>query len=240
MTQSTLTSEMTVGSVVVAYPVTMRMLESLGIDYCCGGKRTLADAARGAHLPVESLIAVLNTTIAQAGQAPATERDWQTATLDELMAHIVDVHHTFMHREVPRIADMMARVVRAHGPNHGDVLQPLADTFAALREEIEAHLVDEEERTFPLIRRLIAGQRDPQTAEAVRELEQEHDAAGEALARMREVTHNYQVPADACPTFCGLYDALQELERDLHRHIHLENNILFPRTRQVLAQEEAA
>ncbi len=242
MAQRELTPDMTVGEVVAAYPATMPMLESLGIDYCCGGKRRLNEAADEAKMPVEALLAVLRTTVAQAQAAPAVARDWQTAPLGELMDDIIERHHTFMRRELPRIAGLMARVAPAHGARHGEVLAPLAETFAALREEIESHLADEEERTFPMIRRLLTGPRDPQVDAAMDELEHEHDAAGEALARMRAVTNNYQVPADACPTYCALYDALQALERDLHAHIHLENNILFPRTRQLLAagEEKAA
>jgi len=240
MTQPNVTPEMTVGEIVAKYPATMRMLEALGIDYCCGGKRTLTDAALAAQMPVESVLAVLRTTIAQAQQAPAVERDWQAAPLDELMEHIVATHHTFMHQELPRISEMMERVVRAHGAKHGEMLTPMAETYAALRAELESHLADEEERTFPMIRRLLTGARDKQIAQAVGELEHEHEAAGEALARLRTLSHDYQAPADACTTFCALYDALQGVERDLHQHIHLENNILFPRIRQILASEKAA
>ena len=117
------------------------------------------------------------------------------------------------------------------------MLTPLAETFTALRTELEAHLTEEEERTFPLLLRLLAGARDTQITAAVCALEHEHDAAGAALARMRTLTHDYQVPADACSSFCALYAALQALERDLHRHIHLENNILFPRMRQLLGSQ---
>ena len=240
MERITVTPEMTVGAVVAEYPAAMRMLEALGIDYCCGGKRTLKDAAAEAKMPVESLLAVLRTTIAQAEQSPAALRDWQTADLGELLDHIVKTHHTFMHRELPRIGQLMERVMNAHGERHGDILTPLAETFGALRADIEAHLKDEEEQTFPMIQRVLSGTADSRVAQALSNLEHEHDVAGQALARMRAVTNDYQVPADACTSYCALYDALQALEQDLHQHIHLENNILFPRTRQLLASEQAA
>ena len=240
MKQNTVRPDMTVGAIVAEYPVTMQMLEALGIDYCCGGKRTLNDAAETAQIPVESLLAVLRTTIAQAQQAPAVVRDWQTAPLGELMDHIINVHHAYMHRELPRIGQLMERVVHAHGAKHADILTPLAETYAALRAELEAHLTDEEERTFPMIRRLLAGTMDVRVAQAVKELVHEHDAAGDALARLRSLSHDYQTPADACTSYCALYDALQAIERDLHQHIHLENNVLFPRTRQLLATNEQA
>ena len=156
------------------------------------------------------------------------------------MDHIINVHHAFMHRELPRIGHLLERVMHAHGARHGDILTPLAETYAALRSELEAHLTDEEERTFPMIRRLLVGTIDVQVAQAVKELEHEHDAAGEALARLRSLSHDYRTPADACTSYCALYDALQALERDLHQHIHLENNVLFPRMRQLLATNEQA
>ncbi len=240
MAQTILTPDIAVGAVVTEYPATVRMFEALGIDYCCGGQRTLKDAAQEAQMPVESLLAVLRTTIAQAQQVPAAERNWQAAPLSELLDHIITVHHAFMHRELPRIAQLMERVNRAHGAKHGDLLTPLAETFTALRTEIAAHLTDEEERAFPMIRRLAAGMVDTQVAQAVSALEHEHDVAGKALARLRAITHDYQVPTDACATYCALYDGLQALERDLHQHIHLENNILFPRTRQLLAASQRA
>lgn len=238
MAQISVTPEMTVGAVVAEYPAALRMLEALGIDYCCGGKRTLAEAAAEAQMPVEALLAVLHTTVTQAIETPTTQKDWQSANLDELIDHIVSVHHAFMHRELPRIGQLMERVMRAHGERHGDILTPLAQDFEALRTDIEAHLADEEERTFPMIGKLLTGAADTQISEALSNLEHEHDVAGQALARMRAVTGEYKAPADACTTYCALYDAIQALEGDLHQHIHLENNILFPRVRQLLAAQQ--
>lgn len=241
MERINITPDMTVGALVAEYPATMRMLESLGIDYCCGGKRALKDAAEDAQMPVGSLIAVLRTTIEQASQAPATtERNWQTASVDELMDYILRTHHAFMNRELPRISQLMERVLNAHGEKHGDILKPLSEAFHTLRTDIEAHLKDEEDHTFPMIRSLLAGTLDPQVSQALGDLEHEHDVAGELLARMRTITNNYQVPSDACTSYCALYDALQAMERDLHQHISLENNILFPRTLQLLSAEQAA
>lgn len=235
MEQIKLTPETTVGAVVAEYPSTMRMLEALGVDYCCGGKQALKDAAAGANMPVESLIAVLHTAVAQSTIAPTTERDWQSSNLSELIDHIIDVHHTFMYRELPRIEQLLERVGHAHGERHGDVLRPLTENFQLLKVDIESHLKDEEEYTFPMIRKLLAGTADAEVSQALTNLEDEHEVAGQVLSRMRAATEDYKVPPDACTTFCALYDALQALERDLHQHIHLENNILFPRTRRLLA-----
>lgn len=224
-----LTAETKVSAIAAAYPATLRMMEALGIDYCCGGKLPLAAAAEKAHVPVVTVMAVLQTAIAQAGVATG-ERDWQDAPLGELMAHIVHTHHGYLQRELPRMDEMMQKVVRAHGAHHGDVLEPLARHFSALKAELTAHLAKEEEITFPAIARVAAGEGEDALA-TIAELTEEHEAAGAVLAAMREDTHNYALPADACNTFRGLYMGLQELEQDIHQHIHLENNILFPRIR---------
>jgi len=235
MAEIDISPEVTVGAIVAEYPGTMHMLEALGIDYCCGGKLPLAEAAKGANVPVETVVAVLQTAIAQSQQSPAVERNWQLAPLDELMDHIVRTHHVYMHAELPRIGQMLEKVGRAHGAAHGAMLEELSEVFQTLRADLEEHLAKEEEVTFPVIRLLLAGQFDERVQRTVRELEHEHEVAGAALARMREITNDYALPEDACATFAGLYTALQDMERDLHQHIHLENNILFPRVRQLAA-----
>jgi regulator of cell morphogenesis and NO signaling len=233
MPELEISPEVTVGALVAEYPAAMRMLEALGIDYCCGGKLPLAEAAKGANVPVETVISVLRTAIIQAEQAPAFERNWQLAPLDELMDHILQKHHTFMHAELPRIGQMLDKVGHAHGAAHGAMLAQLSEVYRNLRAEIQTHLAKEEDVTFPAIRQLLASQFDERVQRTVRELEHEHEIAGAALARLREITHDYALPGDACTTFAGLFTALQDLERDLHQHIHLENNILFPRVRQL-------
>jgi len=232
MAEIDISPEMTVGAVAAEYPAAMRMLEALGIDYCCGGKLPLAEAAKGANVPVETVIAVLRTAVEQARQSPAVEPDWHMAPLDRLMEHIEQKHHAFMHAELPRIGVMLEKVSRAHGEAHGAMLAQLSEVYRNLRAEIEAHLAKEEDITFPAIRHLLAGRIDERVERMVRELEHEHEVAGEALARLREITRGYALPEEACTTFAALYTALQEMERDLHQHIHLENNILFPRVRQ--------
>jgi regulator of cell morphogenesis and NO signaling len=229
METSELTADTTVSSIAANYPASLRMLEALGIDYCCGGKLPLAEAAAKAGVPVETALAVLHTAIAQAVAAPAAGEDWLHADLDNLMAHILRTHHTYMHHEMSRLEAMLALVVRVHGPNHADVLQPLAAHYAALKRELEAHLRKEEEVTFPAIAKLAAGQVDEAVARTIAELSTEHEAAGELLAAMRADTGDYALPADACTTYGAVYNSLCELEKDIHQHIHLENNILFPR-----------
>jgi regulator of cell morphogenesis and NO signaling len=225
-----ITPQTTVSAIAAAYPETLRMFEALGVDYCCGGKLPLADAVRTAKAPLETVIAVLTTTIAQ-GTATMAERDWLAVPLPALMDEIVATHHTYLNRELPRLEGLLALVARVHGPNHGDVLQPLVETFAALKAELEAHLRKEEEVTFPAIRALHAGTADETARRTMLELETEHEGAGAALAAMHRITGDFTLPADACNTFAAVYRGLRELEADIHHHIHLENNVLFPRVR---------
>ncbi|MHB9133782.1 MAG: iron-sulfur cluster repair di-iron protein [Armatimonadota bacterium] len=228
MSTLVLTPETRVSSIAANYPASLRMMEALGLDYCCGGKLPLADAADKAGLSVDAAIAVLQAAITQ--DAPTgLERNWQTASLDALMAHIIETHHTYMHRELPRLAMLMERVLRAHGAHHGEMLEALSRQVTSLKEELEAHLRKEEEVTFPAIAHMISGHFDAAALETIAELQDEHEGAGAIIAAIRDITDDFTLPEDACNTFSALYQGLQEMEQDIHQHIHLENNILFPR-----------
>jgi len=235
-----ITPDMLVREVAAKYPATLRTLEALGIDYCCGGKLPLAEAAVGRGLPLETVIAVLEAAIAQTyGDEPAGE-DWQYAPFDALTDYIIEKHHTFLQRELPRLEYILSVVARVHGPNHADVLEPLVKLYAALKTELEMHLEKEEQVTFPAICRLSTGEIDDVVLRAVRELEEEHERAGAVLHQLREVTHDFEMPDDVCNTYRALYAGLQALENDVHQHIHLENNILFPRVKALVKEEIAA
>jgi regulator of cell morphogenesis and NO signaling len=138
-----------------------------------------------------------------------------------------------MKREIPRLDAMFEKVLAKHGEGHGEVLRPLAQTFHAMAEEIDGHLMKEEMILFPLIRSIESGQGSEfhcgSVRNPIRVMLMEHDSAGDALARMRQLTGGYSAPEGACATFRALYAGLAEMEQDLHQHIHLENNILFPR-----------
>lgn len=213
----------------VKHPKTLRVFEKYGIDYCCGGGDALAKAAAENGVGLDALIGDLQEAINQPAAAEGPERDWTSATLAELADYIVAKHHTFMKAEVPRLDLYVQAVVQAHGPRHGDVLQPLQRNFQTLKTEVEAHLKSEEETGFPAIKRLNGSAASEELAAWIRQTVSEHEALGALLAATRKLTSDYALPADACPTFQALYDGLQAVERDIHRHIHLENNILFPR-----------
>lgn len=234
MSGVTITPATPVCEIAAAYPATLRMMESLGIDYCCGGKNALEAAASQVGIPVATAIAVLETTIAQAAAGSEQEANWNDAPFDALIQHILDTHHTYMNRELPRLDGILTLVRRVHGPAHGDILEPLGQAFTALKSELEAHLRKEEEVVFPAILRVVQGARDAAALAGAKELEDEHDAAGAILHDMHRITHNFAVPDGVCATYEAVYRGLQELEGDIHRHIHLENNVLFPRLRRLL------
>lgn len=237
----------TVRDLVVGHPESRKVLESLGIDYCCGGGDELAEAVAEAGLDLADVVKAVEQAVADADQPEsAPERDWQEASLTDLVDHIESTHHVFMKQALPRLGDLFAKVLDAHGPKHGDMLTPLQTTSQALRSEIEMHLMKEEQILFPYVRQMDAsvaatGVVPPMhcgtVQNPIRQMEVEHENAGEALARMRSVTADYALPEDACPTFSALFDGLREMEADLHEHIHLENNILFPRAEAMEAQE---
>jgi len=213
----TLTEERTVGEIAAERPASVRVFEKYDIDYCCGGKTSLAAACAGRGIAPERLIEELDAALApSAGESP----DWQSASLTDLIDHILTRHHAWLKTELPRLSRLQQKVTAAHGKS----LVPLGETFEALRQELAAHMMKEEMILFPMIRAGSAAVANP-----IRVMEHEHDSAGRALEHMRAVTGNYALPADACNSYRALFAGLQELEADMHQHIHLENNILFPR-----------
>ena len=231
----TLTATKTVGEIAAEMPNATREFEKLGIDYCCGGNRTLGEACREAHLPVDETLARLERNAASAGTRPGA--DWQNQLLADLITHITTTHHVFVREESPRIQLLAAKVVGVHGKNYPELAQ-VQQVFAALAEELRVHLMKEEQMLFPYISRMeesvLAGEPAPPSmfgtvANPVGMMMQEHDGAGDALRSLRQVTSDYAVPNDACISYRTLYQALQDYEYDLHQHIHLENNVLFPR-----------
>ena len=225
----------TVGEIAVEVPNATREFEKLGIDYCCGGSRTLGEACAEAKISVDEALERLQKSMTTAH--PPSDKDWQNQLLADLIAHITSTHHVFVREECPRIQALAAKVVSVHGKNHPELLQ-VQETFSALAEELSVHLMKEEQILFPYVVRMeesvLAGEPAPPAmfgtvVNPVRMMMQEHDGAGNALRSLRSVTKDYVVPEDGCISYSTLYQALQGFEADLHQHIHLENNILFPR-----------
>jgi regulator of cell morphogenesis and NO signaling len=228
------TTTKTVREIALEQPSSIRVFEHYGIDYCCGGRKPLAEACSAGKLEVDTVIAALE---AAAKIAAPAGKDWSRASLENLSGHIVNTHHAYVKNELPRLAELALKVVARHGATTPE-LPVIQETLARLDEELSQHLAKEEAILFPYIIELerAAATKSAQphgcfgtVAHPIAMMTQEHDAAGEFLAEIRRLSHNFVTPADACPTYHAFYDGLKEFEQDLHQHIHLENNILFPR-----------
>ncbi|MFN7932376.1 MAG: iron-sulfur cluster repair di-iron protein [Bryobacteraceae bacterium] len=227
--------QQTVAEIAANSLAAVRVFEKWGIDYCCGGKRPLADVCRDKGFDPRAVEAELD--VAQAGE-PAASVDWNEATLSDLAAHIVETHHAYLNRELPAIAVRLEKVYRVYNQRYGPTLTGLPEVFAALRAELEQHMRKEEMVLFPAVTAYEIAARDGAplpgscfgtVANPIRMMEAEHESAGQALQRIREITKDFELPGYACVTYRALMSGLAELETDLHLHIHLENNILFPR-----------
>lgn len=216
------------------HPATIRVFQSHGVDFCCGGKRSVAEAAARAGVEPARLVGELEAAIASPAAADARFAALPE-TLADLGKFIVGRYHVTLRAELPRLIRMADRVENVHGAEMPAVLPPLAATVRSLAAELDEHLREEEDELFPAIERLersaAAGRPgapgDLDRLVAARE--DEHAAAGEHLHTLRRLSEGFTPPDWACNTFRGLYHGLAELERELHEHIHLENNVLFPR-----------
>lgn len=234
----------TVGDLVVQRPSRSRIFQKLGIDFCCGGKKSLADACRGKGLDPASVLQVLLASEAAAPDADASGSvsasggggggDPATMSLTELCDHVQATHHAYLKEELPRLHAMIHKVAAVHGdrcPWMRDVLE----AYLPFMDEMTGHMRKEEGVLFPLIRGLEsvgdggAAGGGMSVAGPIRMMEHEHDGHGQALARIRELTDGYTPPLGACNTFRATLDGLAELEADMHQHVHKENNVLFPR-----------
>jgi regulator of cell morphogenesis and NO signaling len=232
-----------VGLLVSEHPERARVLEQFGIDYCCGGKSTLKEACDKKGIRLEEVL----KKFAEADRkgSSSTEPDWTRTSLADLIDDIVTSYHQPLRKELPRLAALLEKVAKAHGDNHPETVKVL-DVFKAFRQELELHMQKEELILFPGIKSIEAGG-NPRAfgcgggvEHPIEMMIQEHDAAGDALSTMRQLTNNFLPPQDACNTYKILLQSLAELELEMHQHVHKENNILFPRTLALAASAPAA
>ncbi|GAB4316181.1 MAG: iron-sulfur cluster repair di-iron protein [Candidatus Sumerlaeia bacterium] len=224
-------TEKTVAELVAESPARARVFEAYGIDYCCNGNRILREACTGADVELDEVVRALNQ--ADAALSPeAKDVDWRGRTMSELVDNIVETHHAFLLKELPRLEQLVFKVADTHGERHPE-LRETARVYAGLQDELYQHMMKEEQILFPWIKAAEAGEAGPFHCGTVQGpisvMEHEHDNAAGALARMRALTNDYTLPDDACQSCRELFDGLKRLESDLHMHIHKENNILFPR-----------
>lgn len=228
------TATQTVREIALEQPTSIRVFEKLGIDYCCGGRKPLSEACQARSLEVDAVIAALEAAAADP-RKPA--EDLSNISLASLCDRIVTTHHEYVRRELPRLTFLAEKVVNRHGDTHTE-LPVIQATLAQLAEELTQHCAKEEIVLFPYISKLEAsmaeGTPKPKScfgtvSNPIAMMTREHDDAGLLLEVLRTKSNQYTTPDGACPTYHAFYDGLREFEQDLHQHIHLENNVLFPR-----------
>ena len=229
-----ISSSMKVRDVAINSPHATRVFEKLKIDYCCGGDRQLGEACATAGVELAALEQMLEETGTLINDS---KPDFQTLSPAELIKYILDTHHVFTKTEMARLEPLTAKVVSAHGENHSELLA-VKTLLRQLCDDLTQHMFKEEQVLFPFIVKLEQSRLQDRRApfapfgtvnNPIRMMMMEHDTAGEILREVRLLTSDFTVPADGCLSYQTLYQALEAFEQDLHQHIHLENNILFPK-----------
>jgi regulator of cell morphogenesis and NO signaling len=223
----------TISEIAVEAPAAMRVFEEYKIDYCCGGNRNFYEACQFVGVSPEI---VSNKIIQVLNRQTEDSESPKEKTASELIDHIIKTHHLFTKAEIPRLSALLEKVCRKHGKSHLELFS-LQNAFTELCNDLIPHLAKEETVLFPFIKHLEMSEKNNLSnphppfvtvKNPVRMMMIEHDTAGNLLNRMREITQDYALPEGACRSFQALYFGLEEFEKDLHRHIHLENNLLFP------------
>ena len=229
------TATQTVREIVQKQPSSIGVFEEYDIEFCCGGDKPLAEACAAKDVDVESVIVALEAAAYRNENVQAY--DWAEESLEALTAYIVAKHHAFCKRELPRLAGLAAKVFNQHGGTNPE-LALIRSKFAQLAEELTEHLAEEEVLVFPMIVSLEHNNRTidhegglspTSIGDPVSALIRDHDHAGTLLAGIRSLSRDFTVPDNACSSLQTFYTGLRDFEQDLHRHVHLENNILFPR-----------
>ncbi|HKB81430.1 MAG TPA: iron-sulfur cluster repair di-iron protein [Thermoanaerobaculia bacterium] len=231
-----MTNTNTVAELAVAMPQAIPVLERLKIDYCCKGRQPIEQACSRAGITTDQLLSLIE------GEPAAGEtRSWDDAPLQEIVAFILRTHHAYTRATLDTLQQLAAKVATRHGPHHPELVR-VQRLVAQLQDDLMPHMMKEEQILFPYFDQLEpsgGGSASPfgTVRNPIRMMMMEHEAAGELVAEIRAATNDFALPADACTSFTAFYKMLAALEDDLHRHIHLENNVLFPRA---IAMESAA
>lgn len=223
--------ERTVGELVAERPGRSRIFQAFSIDFCCQGGRTLRDACERKGIAAETVVEQMEAELADKS---APVQNPAELPPHELVDYIVTVHHGFLRRELPRLHAMSERVAQVHG-GQTPTLRAMFHIFVSMEAELTSHMMKEEQILFPAITALSRGEPVTGTLDGpIACMMHEHDEVGTALGRLRELSDGFQPPSDACNTYRALFAGLRDLEEDLHRHIHLENAVLFPAARAMV------
>jgi regulator of cell morphogenesis and NO signaling len=235
---SNLLEQTTVGDIVAADFRAAAVFERFGIDFCCGGHREFSEACREASVDPETVRRALDALPSDDAQV-----DLASVPVEQLIDHIVATHHAYVRSALPTIASYLEKLAEVHGARHPELARVLS-AFRDLRADFEQHLIKEEQVLFPYVRGLATTPRPCGVSMSpfgtvenpIRMLEREHLEAGDEMRTIRELTRGYDVPVDGCRTYAVCMAELSRFEDDLHRHVHLENNVLFPRAIQLEGQ----
>ena len=220
--------------IALSNPAARQVLEDAGLDYCCGGGQSLHDACLHADVPAEEILKRLREN---SKDVSPDEANWTSAPLSDLTRHIRERHHRYVREAIARVQTLLDKVVTKHGENHPEITD-IQKLFTEVGREMIMHMQKEEQILFPYIDALekaasTHGSMEPPFFQTVRNpihtMMKEHESAGELAKQIRKASAEYTLPADACTSYKALYQDLQAFEADLHQHVHLENNILFPR-----------
>lgn len=211
----TINKNMAIGQIVSEIPSTANYFIKKNIDFCCGGERPLEEAIKDSTVPLETVLEDLN---ALKEKNSVKEKKWKEASPEELIDNIVDTHHSFLRENLPAIDRLLFKVLFVHGDTHEELFK-IHELFSSLKGELERHLIKEEKLLFPAIKE--------NNQKLINILTKEHDAAGDLIKEIKEVTDHYTLPEGACRSYELLYNKLEVLELDIYHHVHLENNILF-------------
>jgi len=226
------TENTTVGEIVAMLPKASDVFKKNKIDFCCGGDRSLKEAADKQGVAIEELMSQLQDLYAATDEK--TEKNWLTATYSELIDHIINKHLRYLLEELPNLSPYVTKVMRVHGGNHPHLIK-VHKLFNELKTELEQHLWKEESEVFPLISQFEkqpTSENEQKMKKMIADLTNEHDKTGDIIKEIRRITNDYTLPNGACRTYQLVYNRLEALESDLFEHIHLENNVLFPRILQ--------
>lgn len=225
--------ENTIGEVVAKNFHAAKIFEDYGLDFCCGGKKTINDACKEKGINPEALV----NNLSQAEKPNGTTAHFDKWDLNFLIDYIITNHHAYVLNELTTIDHHLMKVVSKHGEKHEELFKVYA-LYNELKEELLIHMQKEEKMLFPYIKKMVLAQMNAleipippfgAVSSPVNVMEHEHEHAGSLMHEINNLTNSYEPPEGACTTYKVLYKELADFEKDLHVHIHLENNILFPK-----------
>lgn len=222
------TTQETVGNIAAKDMRKADVFKKLGIDFCCGGKKTIKEAAATVGISERELKDQLDRVDSEQGAPVLNFDSWDLGFLAD---YIFNVHHKFVREHGPIIEQLADKVAMRHGVEHHELLK-LAEGMHTFMADLYSHLEKEENILFPMIKKISNGEQVDESAfkTTIGFIEQEHEDAGEELREFRALTKDYKLPTNACNSYTYLYEKIKAFESDLFQHIHLENNVLFPKT----------